>query len=711
MQQPEVNLKAHALPQLRAELQLLPGTPDASGATRWLIHDPVQNRFIQIDATTYRLLACFRYASTRDDLAAVLASEGEADISSSEIDDLVAFLFANKLTTNPLEHGWRALFSEAHGAAKKTWSKAFHHYLFFRLPLVHPQAFLKQTLPVANLFASRLCHWLICLLGLCGLYLVSRQSDAYWTTFQNFFTPSGWIIMLLVLGLVKAAHELGHAYTAVRYNVRVATMGIAFMMMIPLLYTDVTDSWRLPERQKRLRIDSAGIRVELAIAAVSLFMWALLPDGVGRSIAFVLSAVTLISSLLINLNPFMRFDGYYLFSEVIGMENLQARAFALGKWRLREWLFKLNEPAPETFSTYKRAALITYAYATWVYRLLLFLGLALLVYTLMFKVLGIVLFVVEIVLLVLKPIWAEMKIWIQLRQEILSSRRTLVTLSALGVLLLAASVPWSTRVEIPAVLEFDAAQALYPPRESAVEKVLVRHGEDVEKGQTLVVLRAPNLDQDVVLTELRLRLAEMQYARRGSNARDLETSLIVETTIRSLRQRLVGLKQEIAQLTVVAPIAGHVLEINPELHPRRWISSQEKLMTISGPKTFAAKGYVREDDLWRIAIGSVGRFIPDFVTRASTDVTIETIGINGQSVLGYADLASPFGGPVAANLSDGERLVPTIAQYLVQMRAETPSSEPGLAMRGVVIVDGHPESLLARVTRQVLKVIMRETGM
>ncbi|NHW78486.1 site-2 protease family protein, partial [Escherichia coli] len=78
---------------------------------------------------------------------------------------------------------------------------------------------------------------------------------------------------------VKSLHELGHAFTAARYGLHVPAMGVAFMVLAPILYTDVTDAWRLSSRRQRMAIHAAGVIVELALASIALFAWALLPDG------------------------------------------------------------------------------------------------------------------------------------------------------------------------------------------------------------------------------------------------------------------------------------------------------------------------------------------------------------------------------------------------------------------------------------------------
>ena len=157
---------------------------------------------------------------------------------------------------------------------------------------------------------------------------------------------------------VKIAHELGHALVAKHYGLRISSMGVAFLVMFPVLYTDNTDAWRLTDQKKKLQIVLAGIMVELHIAFLALFAWGVLDDGPARSAAFFLATASLVGSLFVNLSPFMRFDGYYAMADALGMQNLQPRAFELARWQLRQWLFGLPENVPEPFAPTKHYFLV-----------------------------------------------------------------------------------------------------------------------------------------------------------------------------------------------------------------------------------------------------------------------------------------------------------------------------------------------------------------
>ena len=138
----------------------------------------------------------------------------------------------------------------------------------------------------------------------------------------------------------------------------------------PFLYTDTGETWKLADRRKQLVIACAGMGAELVLAVFSTLLWSLSPEGAAKSVFLVLASTTWIMTLAVNLSPFMRFDGYFVLSDLLGFPNLHERGTACAKWWLRRTFFGIDTPMPEpTLRPRQRAALIVFAYVTWAYRL------------------------------------------------------------------------------------------------------------------------------------------------------------------------------------------------------------------------------------------------------------------------------------------------------------------------------------------------------
>lgn len=724
------------LPPLRAELQVVhdgDGVP-ASGRDRHILFDPLRNRYVNIDDATAELISLWPQCRTAADLVSAAAATFGMRVGERQVETLCDFLSANELLVPESENDWRRL-ALAERRRRQGWlAWAIHNYLFVKIPLIAPEPYLAALGPHVAWLFTRAAAIAFGLAGIAGLCLVLRQWERFLGTFPHLFSIEGATTLALAVAIVKSLHELGHAVTAVRYGCRVPSMGVCFMVLVPMLYTDVSDAWRLSSRWKRFAIGAAGIVVEAAIAAMSLLAWVFLPEGAAKSIAFGLATTSLLLSLGINLNPFMRFDGYFLLCDASGIDNLQPRAFALGRWRLREFLFGLGAPPPEPLPAATVRWLVVYAWCTWIYRLVVFTGIALLVYHMTFKLLGIALFLIEIVFFIALPVWHEIKEWAAMRSRIARTPRSLATLSAASLLLVALLVPWSGTVRAPAVIEDAELQQLYPSRAARIVAVRVQRGDRVEAGTVIVELTAPDLEHEIALARAKLSVVEMRLKRLAGDAQDRSSTLVLQDSQRSLSARLSGLASERAQLDIVAQGAGLIAEIDPDLHPGRWLRRTDLVAVVRGARHTIVRGYVAEEDVARIKVGASARFVPEepwgspfgAPSGQAREISIAGIAAVGTGALAIPELSSHYGGQVAAKAAHSgreERTQTAIAgQFLItgvprqSAPLEVQSATTHLMVpadrvaRGTLIAQGRSESIASRATRQVLKVLVRESG-
>ena len=699
-------------PALRQDLELIAGAPGFTGASRWLIYDPVQHRFIAIDRAAYALLQVWADGRTLDALISSASENLGEVITARDVERFIAFLQAHRLTVEAHGVGWKTLAAAAEHGHGSLSSRLLHSYLFFRVPLFRPERFLRATLGAVRPLASRFAYAIYLLLCCTGLYLVSREWDVFHTSLAGLFSFHGGLLLGLAMLVVKMLHELGHAYVATHYGCRVPVIGIAFVLGAPMLYCDVTDAWRLKSRRQRLAVDVAGIAVDLVVASIATFVWAFLPDGPARGFAFSLATAGWLLSLAMNLNPFMKFDGYHIASDFVGIANMQERAMALGRWRLRETLFALQVPPPERWPRTAAAALTAYACAIWLYRLILFTGIALAVYAYFFKLAGVFLFVIEIGYFILAPIGREIREWFAMRRAILASKRTLYTASACAGLGICLCLPLSTEVIIPAVLGGADLARLYPALPAEVAKLHVAHGTHVEAGAPLVSMRSRDVAEGLLLTRLKADVVNLRLARRTSDPLDREEALVLETEMAALQQRHSGLLRQAAELDMKAPFSGHIVEIADALHTGRWLNPREPVLVIKAEQGAVLRGYLDERDVWRVRTTTRAKFVPDEISLPRIKVKLTSIAQSASAVLDQFELAASHGGRIADRLDGRRQPIPATAQFPV--RAEPTNPLPDVfatrSVAGVIIAEGSPESIIARAWRQVLKVLVRESG-
>ncbi len=700
------------LTALREDLRIeRGGVPGGGGPAPWLVYDPLAHRYYEIDASGLAFLQHWRTGMMPAELADAAGGTLGRAVAPDEIATFRGFCETNGLVAH--RGGWQGLARLVAARRHGLGAWLLHNYLFIRIPLVRPQGFLDRTLPAARRLAHRRSLIAVALAGLLGLYLVAQQWDAFCATFLQFLTPEGMAGYLAALVAVKLLHELGHAYVATHHGCRVPSMGVAFMVLMPVLYTDTTDAWRVQDRRKRVAIDAAGVAVELALAAIATLAWSFLPEGTPRSIAFFLATTSWVMSVAINLSPLMRFDGYYIAADLFGVPNLQPRAFALTTWALRETLFGLGDPCPESWSPRRRAALIAYGVAVWIYRLVLFTGIAVMVYTIAFKILGLLLFAVEIGVFVVRPILRETLFWWANLGRIAPGERARVTGAALAAVLVLLLLPLSGRVEIPAIAEPDRTERLTAVAPARVESVEVEPGATVSAGQVLMRLSSPRLDHELATARIRLALVEAKLDRRAADAQDRAGGLVLDGEQGARREALRGLQRRHDELVIRAPFDGVVAEIEPDLQPGRWVGKGEELGTLVSNGRRQVRGLVPEEAVARLYAGATGTFVPDDLTTGSIPVAVTSVSNASVSTVEIPSLASHLGGPVAVREEKNVGPVPVQAQYAVVLNRpddELRLSGTPAVVRGVVAVSGHRESLFAHALRRIAAVLVRESG-
>lgn len=698
------------LPRLREDLRIQRAGPSYDGSPAWVLFDPVANRHFRLSFEMFQILSLWDKARTLGALRRAIEHRFEREVPEDELEHALRVLEFSQLLSTPVVGGWRALHGQSLQRKPGLFRSAIHNYLYFRIPLVRPEPFLKAALPYVSVFFTRSFVVVTGLMALVGLYLVTRQWELFTHTFSSFMSLEGLVFYGAAIIVVKSLHELGHGFSAYRAGCRVPSMGLAVLVLAPMLYTDVTDAWRLKQRSGRLLIDCAGILVELCIAVYALLLWNFLPDGPLQSLAFSLCTVSLFMSLMLNLSPLMRFDGYFILSDLWGIENLQMRAFAMLRWWIREVLFGLKAPPPEHFRRLTRNLLLVYAVAAVLYRLVLYLGIALLVYHFFIKILGIGLFIIEIVFFILQPIVSEFREWWKMRADILSRPRTWATLSAAAGLIVLCFLPLSTRVHAPAIVEPAALARVFPAVAGQVESISASPGRRVHAGDVVARLRSPDIEFQLRKKTLELAKIEAQLVTMGADAEARDERLILETNAQSARSAIDGLQRRQQEMTVRAPIDGRLAETNREIHPGRWLSLADQIAVIEQPGVSELRGYVHERDLFRLTEGGKGVFVPEDLTQPSLPVEGVAISGSGADLIDIPYLTSTHGGKVDVYTTPQGEERPAGAYFGV--RADTADSTaplPGV-LRGSLVLDGKPESLALRVWRQILKVGLYEAG-
>jgi len=702
--------KPLVLPPVREDLRLYPGAPARDGSPTWRILDPVRNSFFEIGWLEFELLSRWRDHKDAASLAASVAAETPISPSVEEVGDMVNFLTTNQLLAARSKEARAALDRRLKSEKKPWYTELFHHYLFFRLPLFRPDAFLASTVGFVDMFFTRGFALLVLVLLGVDLYLVSREWYSVTDAAARMFTPSAFLYYAIAVSFSKVIHELAHAYAARRYGVRVPTIGVAFLVMWPYLYTDTGETWKLGDRHKQLVIACAGMSAELVLAVFSTFLWALSPEGGAKNVFFVLASTTWVMTLAINLSPFMRFDGYFVLSDLLDFPNLHERGSACARWWLRKTFFGLDEPLPEPgLLPRQRAGLIGFAYITWLYRLVVFLGIAVLVYHFFFKLLGIVMFALELFWFIFRPIWNEAGYLWRARKSARMPWRPLTATLALGLVAIW-MIPVSNQVLAPAILRAQQEYAVYAPFPARVTEVRVGELQKVALGAELLRLEALELGVREKKADIAIVSARAELARMPANVQLQENYQVLQQRLGQAMAERRAVTEEFNRQRLLSAQDGTVRDMAPDLVAGRWVSPHQLLMRVVSQAEPVIEAYVTEQQVSAISPGQTVRFFPRLADRPVLKGEVVSVDRAPQKELQRPLLASTHGGEIVVKQGQRGTLIAQDAVYRVMVRpiGDVPKADAVIA--GRVRIETSFRFLAENFAYKIISVFIRESG-
>jgi putative peptide zinc metalloprotease protein len=355
--------------------------------------------------------------------------------------------------------------------------------------------------------------------------------------------------------------------------------------------------------------------------------------------------------------------------------------------------------------------LIVFGYGTWLYRVVLFIGIAVLVYELFFKLLGIALMFVEIRWFVARPVVREVGEWVGDRRNMRMNGSALRSLMLLIAIISLLFFPWRQEVAAPALMQAALRNVVTAPRAA---QVAMRHqavGDGVSGGDALFTLISPELTQQIKYALLERSIVQSSLDMSEVDQRLGQCSGVLKSQLEEVNQRLATLQGEAAKLMVVAPFDGRVTALADVARKGTWVAKDEALAHLVQPGKTRLSAYVMEEDLKRIEDGAIARFYPsDPELPPSQDCHVEATENTAVSQLDVHVLASVYGGPLDVVALPSGALVPERAVYRVLMGGCTQPEALRRVLPGSVQIAAQPASLFGRAWYHAYGVFLRESG-
>lgn len=696
---------------LREDIDLYPGTRGSEGLPTYVLHDRWRNMFINIGWLEYEILKRWHLK----DPFAIANAVCEQTTLYAEAEDVVAltdFLQKQELIINSsdsteiMARGARIVEQKRKSRIK--WNPMA--YLMFRIPLVRPDKFLESTMWMVRPFMTRTALYINIFLLLFGVILVLQQWHSFLGYVSRALSLDGAIYLFFALAVSKSFHEFGHAYTCKRFGLKVANMGMMWMMIFPFFYTDTTESWKLESRKKRIAIGAAGVMAEMQLAIIATLLWTVLPDSALRYACFYLATAAWVATLAINLSPFLRWDGYWVLSDIVGIQNMRDRASKVTAWWFGQMIMGFDDPNPVILPERKISFCIVFSILAWFYRIGIFLAIGALIFTRLPKILGIYAIVTMITTMVLKPIFGAFVSYFKRRDEMRWNRYSIASFSVIGISLLVLFIPWKSTIEIPGVIAPRLHNEVYAGVEGRVVDI-PSIGTALKRGDVLFKMENTDLRHEQQVQKNNVNYYSTALERMGSRTL-LEYKALDRERLSIAKSEYIQVSRNVKRLQAKAPYDGVVTWVDSLALQGGYVNTQQPLLTYINPSSNQIYGYIGEYDLQRLERDGQIRFYPEHPYFDSITGTIFELDTANASILDYEILASGNGGPITTDKdSETGKLSPREPIYLIKMKIdEGQKKDYSILIRGRIVLEGERKSVISRFFDSLVGTIIRESG-
>lgn len=582
--------------RMRPELVVTP--QGAESERQWLVHDPVTLQFFRLRDEEWSILRMLDGRTTLEEIRARFERQFAPLRLGAQ--QLQAFLFRL--------HEFGLILSDAPGQGevlrrrqqsheRSEWLGRFSNPLAIRLPGLPARPLVEALYPHCRWMFSSAAVVLWLLLGLIAGLLLAVELGAIGSRMPDFFAffnvrAAWWFAVALIS--TKALHELGHALMCRHFGATCREFGVMLLLLMPTLYCDVSDAWRLPNKWQRVLISAAGMCVELVVAAVATWLWWLSEPGPLHAICLRIMFLCSVSTLLFNVNPLLRYDGYYMLSDWLDIPNLWQESRELWRGWTWSWLSKTEWVPDPTIPRRLYPALMIYAAASFVYSSLLLVAMMWFAWRVLEPqglgsvAIGLMLFAGSG--MVVGPTYRAVKWWARPTRgpRVQRGRAGLVVVVAMAILVAVALVPVPHRIAVPAWLEAAGAETVYVSVAGRVQDT-VRPAVRVDRGESLAHLASPDIEARVAELESevrqeQLRLSNLRVLLNG----DPSVAPLVpaaEKSVQDAEERLRQAREDQERLVLKSPRNGSVLP--PPIIARNAVDSR-RLATWQGTPLDAA---------------------------------------------------------------------------------------------------------------------------
>jgi putative peptide zinc metalloprotease protein len=677
---------------------------------RWhVLSDPFTGQFYRLRPGAYDFVARLSPRRTVEEVwRESMERDPENTPGQEDVIQLLAQLYHANLLRYELAPDSEKLFERYKERKQKITQTTLLNVMFMRIPLLDPDVFLKRLLPFVRILMGPLGLILWVAAVSWGIAAVAGNFAAIGTQTQGVLAPSNLPLLYLGLVLIKTLHEFGHAFAVRRFGGEVHIMGIMFLIFSPLPYVDATSAWAFRAKAKRVLVGAAGMIVELFVAACAAIVWANTGQGTLHSLAYNMIFVASVSTIVFNINPLLRYDGYYILSDLFDIPNLHTQATTHLRHLVERYAFGDRKSRSPAASRKEAFWLTVFGILSGIYRFVVFGGI-LIVMADRFLIIGIIMAVVSAISWVIVPVGRLIRYLAT--DPKLEHRRLRAVLAcggaAAAVIGFLALCPFPNSFKSPGVVKAKQYEIVVSHVGGDIREVIAPSGARVHAHQALLQMEDPELDYRI--QELEGKLVEVDAVRQRALQEKLADVQSVDSVAQSITKQLTKLEDDRRALLVTAPLDGVWVAPDVAHLVGAWLPRGAPVGQVVDDASFIFSSVVSQRNASRVFSGEVkkadvrlaGRANQTIATTGSVQIPME------QTSLPSAALGIGAGGEVRINLSDSTGLKASEPFYEVRLEL-SPGNSPSLfhGQSGQVRFQLSPEPLLRqwiRLLRQLIQ--------
>ncbi|MFV2067725.1 MAG: HlyD family efflux transporter periplasmic adaptor subunit [Pirellulales bacterium] len=693
---------------LRRDLRCVPRIE--RGRPYYVLEDGIHSKYYRIGVREYAfLLALDGERTVQEAICEAARAMPHGAVSQQQATAICKWLVDHQLVHTRGSNATSAA-SDRKEKVKEKRRPGRWNILWMRIPLAHPHRLLTWLVPRVGWFFSPLFLAVRAVAVVAaGAYLWTHWHSLVASAMQIVAIEKWAWLTICWLGL-KLLHELAHGIVCNRYGGTVREAGVLLILFAPLAYVDVSVAWRFRSKWQRIHVAAAGIAMELTLAAIATLVWAMTESGLTHDLALNVLVMASLTTIVVNANPLMRFDGYFILADLLEIPNLYGIAkqrlcnlasrlflgvtMPIAEWRNHGWLLTLYGVATLAWRMMVMASLLVAA-------ALLFPGAEVFVVTAGVWFFG------------LFPAWrfarylAEGNAWGAPNRV-----RFLITSGALtaGILVTLFAVPWPMPVRAPALVEDRAPSIVRAGSDGFVRELAVHAGQPVVTGQVLAVLDNPSLR--VELADRRLAIEQTKWRCRSYRRKGQMAAYQAEKkTLDALLQQTRQLQAEVDALVLRAPTSGRVVGRRLEATIGTYLRAGDSLLVISRVAEKDARISIAEEDLQAFS-ASVGRSIRLRIAGFGTlDGQLVRVLPRASRRPPHRSLIASAGGTLTVErrlVQRGEQDTPETVEALVDPRfsavvrlSRRQSERLYSGQRGIAFVRAHHETIATHLSGQM----------